>query len=82
MKLRTLATLSPLVISICLGACATAYDEQATSAAQQAKITVLYDAFGKTATMQKTGASRRSLNTVGRGSCSIPATMPGFSPTT
>ena len=53
MNRRTLATLSPLMISFCLGACTTPYREQSTTAAQEAKITVLYDAFGKTTTMQK-----------------------------
>jgi len=51
MKLRTLATL--LLISACFGACTTPHDQQSPPAAQPPKITVLYDAFGKTTTLQK-----------------------------
>jgi 7,8-dihydropterin-6-yl-methyl-4-(beta-D-ribofuranosyl)aminobenzene 5'-phosphate synthase len=53
MKPRTVAALLLLVFSVCFVACTTPYNKQSTSAAQQPKITVLYDAFGKLPSLQK-----------------------------
>ncbi len=53
MNLRTGGMLSLVVLLGSFSACTTPYNSQSSPAPQQPKITVLYDAFGKTSTMQK-----------------------------
>ena len=53
MTQRTLMTLSLPALAVFLSACSIAFGTQSTPAAQQPKITVLYDAFGQVAGLQK-----------------------------